>query len=252
MKLYCPHYAGQYFYFPKQEKYVCFFENWQYWSSEVLNMSNQNNSRFLGGKGYYIALGLCACAIGISGYVYSTKNTEAKPASDTPVLATEDMSVSVRKPTETVKPTLPAETTQPVPQKLATCRPVEGEILSEYAAECLSYNETTRDWRTHTGLDIGAAAGTAVAAAADGEVYTVYEDEQMGTTVVIRHEGGYTTKYASLAAETKVVPGETVKMGQTIGTVGTTALMEASLGDHVHFSVTKDDAVIDPEEFFAG
>lgn len=214
-------------------------------------MSNQNNSRFFGGKGYYIALILCACAIGISGYVYSTRNTADEPVSDTPVLASEEMPVSVQKPAETGKPTLPQETTQPAPQKLATCRPLEGEILSEYAAECLSYNETTRDWRTHTGIDIGAEAGTPVAAAADGEVYTVYDDDQMGTTVVIRHEGGYTTKYASLAAETKVVPGETVKMGQTIGSVGTTALMETSLGDHVHFSVTKDDAVIDPEEFFS-
>lgn len=247
-----PPLCGTVFYFLKKEKYVCFFENWQYWSSEVLNMSNQNNSRFFGGKGYYIALVLCACAIGISGYVYSSRNNTSEPVSDTPVLATEDVPTSVRKPTEGVKPALPEETTPAAPQKLTTCRPVEGEILSEYAAECLSYNETTRDWRTHTGVDIGAAAGTAVAAAADGEVYTVYEDDKMGTTVVIRHEGGYTTKYASLAAETNVVPGETVKMGQTIGSVGTTALMEASLGDHVHFSVTKDDTAIDPEEFFAG
>ncbi len=214
-------------------------------------MSNQNNSRFFGGKGYYIALILCVCAIGISGYVYSTRNNASKPASDAPVLASEEVPVSVKQPTEAKPETVPTQTVEPVTEKLATCRPVEGEVLSQYAAECLSYNETTRDWRTHTGIDIGAAPGTAVAAAADGEVYTVYDDEKMGTTVVIRHEGGYTTKYSSLAAETNVVPGETVKMGQTIGCVGTTALMEASLGDHVHFSVTKNDAVMDPEEFFA-
>ncbi len=33
-------------------------------------MSDKNTSRHFGGKGYYIALVLCAVAIGISGYVY--------------------------------------------------------------------------------------------------------------------------------------------------------------------------------------
>ena len=35
-----------------------------------------------------------------------------------------------------------------------------------------------------------------------------------------------------------VTVGQTVTLGQTIGYVGTTALLETSLGDHVHFSVT--------------
>ena len=115
--------------------------------------------------------------------------------------------------------------------------------------EVLSYNQTTRDWRTHNGIDLAAEPGTAVVSAADGEVYTVYEDEQMGTTVVIRHDGGYTTRYCSLDAEVAVSAGQPVSMGQTIGTVGTTALMENALGSHVHFSVTKDDEPVDPMDF---
>ena len=91
--------------------------------------------------------------------------------------------------------------------------------------------------------------GTQVVAAADGEVYTVYEDDTMGTTVVIRHPGGYTTRYCSLAAEVAVSAGQPVTMGQPIGAVGTTALMENALGDHVHFSVMKDDEPVDPMSF---
>jgi len=89
-------------------------------------------------------------------------------------------------------------------------------------------------------------------AAADGQVYTVYEDETMGMTVVIRHENGYTTRYASLAEDVAVEPGQTVALGQKIGTVGQTALMETALGDHLHFSVTLNDKAIDPAEFLAG
>ena len=77
----------------------------------------------------------------------------------------------------------------------------------------------------------------------------VTEDDQMGMTVVIRHEGGYTTRYSSLSADVAVSAGQDVAMGQTIGTVGTTALMENALGDHVHFTVLKNDAPVDPMEF---
>ena len=71
----------------------------------------------------------------------------------------------------------------------------------------------------------------------------------MGHTVVIRHEGGYVTKYSSLAKEVSVAPGDTVTLGQTIGTVGTSALLENAVGEHVHFSVTCDGVAVDPAEF---
>ena len=115
--------------------------------------------------------------------------------------------------------------------------------------DCLVYNDTTRDWRVHNGIDIAAEEGTPVLAAAAGSVYTVYEDETMGMTVVIRHQDGYTTKYASLDQEVKVQPGDEVELGQEIGCVGKSAMLESSLGHHVHFSVSLDGASIDPQEF---
>ena len=124
-------------------------------------------------------------------------------------------------------------------------------MVAVYAMDSLTYNETTRDWRVHNGIDIAAEAGAEVCAAADGEIYTVYEDEQMGMTVVIRHEGGYVTRYASLDAEVAVQPGDTVTAGQTIGLVGNTALMESAIGDHVHFSVTCNGEAVNPADFLA-
>ena len=213
-------------------------------------MSHQKNSR---SSGYSLALILCACAVGAAGILYAaTAGVRRSPAE--PVLATEEpkISAAVPKPSQPdlprPDPEPPAQTT-PAPQTLKICRPLEGELLCGYAEECLAFNETTRDWRTHKGIDIGAQPGAPVAAAADGEVYTVYNDDRMGTTVVIRHPLGYTTKYASLSEEVAVSAGETVTVGQTIGTVGHTALMESALGDHLHFSVTKDDAPMDPAEF---
>ena len=209
-------------------------------------MSDNKFSRFFSGKGYYIALTLCAAAIGIMSYVYySGQEKEAVQTANAPVSIVGTVSL----PTRGTEPSESAEATQPTAGKLSTCAPVEGEVLMPYAMEVLSYNQTTRDWRVHNGVDFAASPGTPVVAAADGQVYTVYEDDQLGMTVVIRHEGGYTTKYASLSADVSVSAGQPVSMGQTIGAVGTTALMENALGDHVHFCVTKDDQSVDPMAF---
>ena len=216
-------------------------------------MSNHNKGRF-GGRGYYIALILCALAIGVWSYVsYEKPGENPEDTLNAPVSATiPDAGAKNIRPGQKQTETEPAESTEatkPTAGKLSVCAPVDGEVISEYAMEALSYNETTRDWRVHNGVDYGAEAGTDVVAAADGEVYTVYEDDQMGFTVVIRHGNGYVTRYASLASDVSVSPGDMVEMGQTIGTVGSTALMENALGDHLHFSVTQNDEPVDPLEF---
>ena len=217
--------------------------------------NNKQTGRGFGSKGYYIALILCATAIGISGYLYyrnvndvtSTQVDTTTPSILAGVTDREDVPAIATQPSGS-DTTLPSSENT-TPKVFKTVAPVEGETVAEYAMDCLSYNQTTRDWRVHNGVDIAAAEGTPVMAAADGTVYTVYDDETMGTTVVIRHEDGYTTKYSCLAQEVMVAAGDTVTMGQQIGCVGTTALLESALDPHVHFSVTCDNEVVDPAEF---
>ena len=222
---------------------------------------NKRTGRSFNGKGYYIALILCAVAIGISGYLYY-QNTQPQEESllvqEEPqeqllldAAGTEALEAIATQPTMTEGTAQPVQpSTQPAQkQPLKTAAPVDGQTLAEYAMDCLSYNETTRDWRVHNGVDIAAQEGTQVLAAAEGTVTRVYEDEILGYTVEIRHEGGYTTRYASLAEDVSVQEGDTVKLGQVIGCVGSTALVETVLGPHVHFSVTCQDAPMDPNDF---
>ena len=218
-------------------------------------MSNRKNTGSFSGKGYYIALILCAAAIGISGYLYYRNANESdpqlqNPTGDVGVLDPTNGDVQVVA-TEPKGETPTPGATDPAKKPMKTGRPVAGEIITGYAMDCLVYNETTRDWRVHNGIDIAAEAGTQVVASADGTVYTAYEDDAMGYTVVIRHENGYVTTYSGLAKELSVEVGDAVKMGQAIGTVGNTALLESALGDHLHFSVTCNDKPMDPEEFFS-
>ena len=223
-------------------------------------MSDNKHSR-RGGKGYYIALILCAAAIGITGYVYYRNANLAQEVSlqetarEIPALIPEVEDVPViatQPPAQTTAPAATETTPAPTEKKvLKTMSPVAGESIFGYSMEALSYNQTTRDWRVHNGVDLAAEAGAEVCAAADGEVYTVYEDDAMGTTVVIRHADGYTTKYASLAENLTVKPGDTVTMGEVIGYASDSAIVESTLGAHVHFGVTCHDEPVDPAEFLA-
>ena len=209
-------------------------------------MSNQKSSG-ANGKGYYIALALCALAIGVSGYLYYQNGSETP--GDVPAIATDGKdTIGATLPNEK-DPTTPTVPTKPKTGLEATASPLAGETLVDYAMDCLTYNPTTRDWRTHDGVDIAAQEGAKVFAAADGTVSSVYSDDAMGMTVVISHADGYVTKYACLSETVSVEPGDKVTMGQTIGTVGQTALMESALGHHLHFGVTCNGKTVDPTDF---
>lgn len=208
----------------------------------------KNFKKVFSGRGYYIALVLCAVAIGITGYLYyrsADKNEPAAPVSAEKPEPTHSVEVAATQP-------VPTEDTQPqatvTTQPIKTRAPLEGEPVAVFAVEMLSFNPTTRDWRTHAGVDIAAEAGTEVGAAADGKVIAAEEDDAMGMTVVLEHAGGYETCYASLG-EVRVKVGDTVTVGQPLGTVGNTALMESAIGDHLHFGVTCGGVPMDPAVF---
>ena len=209
------------------------------------------------GKGYYIALVLCAAAIGITSYV--TRPSKDKQPDTPPLLQAESAetassqqtqaleALATEAPEESPVPSSAPQQTQP--EKLRTAPPLSGSVTTLYAMDSLSYNETTRDWRVHNGVDYGAEAGAPVLAAAEGTVTEVKEDDLLGVTVVLRHAGGYETTYAGLAQMPELAVGQRVTLGQKIGEVGTTALAETALGPHIHFSVTYQDMPMDPADF---
>lgn len=209
------------------------------------------------GKGYYIALVLCAAAIGITSYV--TRPSKDKEPDTPPLLQAESAetassqetqaleALATEAPEESSVPSSAPQQTQP--EKLRTAPPLSGSVTTLYAMDSLSYNETTRDWRVHNGVDYPGELGDPVSAAADGTVISVREDDSLGTTVVLRHTGGYETTYQNLEETVPVQLGDKVVLGQTIGSVGATALTESAIGPHVHFSVAYQDMPMDPADF---
>ena len=204
----------------------------------------------LTGTGLYIALFLGLTALAVAGYwmllpssADKTPTNVTKPPVTTPITA-EPVTPDVPE----VKPEEPAEPVQSVAPRLIVS-PLSGETVAAFSMDELAYSETLADWRTHDGIDIKADAGTQVLAASSGTVLSVADDDLMGTTVVIAHDGGYETTYSNLQSVPTVAPEQYVSAGQVIGAVGTTSLAEASMSPHLHFSVTKDGEIIDPQEF---
>lgn len=227
--------------------------------------------RFLRDNGYYLVIAVCALAIGVSGYFLLRNEAEKEPeALSVPVTThtEKEKSSAPKTPIQSAKPsgstvkdktkevTVPKNEAEevlapaePVPEQRVVAAPVAGETVADYSVASLSYNETTRDWRTHDALDLAAELGSTVRAAESGTVSAVYADDYFGTTVEITHSSGYTTVYANLAADPCVTVGQTVSVGDPIGTVGSSALLEVAQAPHLHFAVRKDGMTVDPAAY---
>ncbi len=96
--------------------------------------------------------------------------------------------------------------------------------------------------RMHEGLDLGAASGAPIAAAAAGTVIYAGWLGGYGNLVVIDHGGGLATAYGHQSS-IAVSVGQEVAQGQVIGYVGSTG---HSTGPHLHFEVRVDGAAVDP------
>jgi murein DD-endopeptidase MepM/ murein hydrolase activator NlpD len=98
--------------------------------------------------------------------------------------------------------------------------------------------------RPHTGVDYGAPSGATVVSVAAGTVVSAGWAGAGGNQVRIRHDGGIETFYMHLSSfAAGVRAGVRVDQGQFIGRVGATG---TATGPHLHFSLRKNDAFVDP------
>lgn len=138
------------------------------------------------------------------------------------------------------------ETKKQTVKELNFQKPVEGEVVREYAKDNLIYSETLKEWVTHMGIDIKADKTTVVKAAEEGTIKSIKNDPRYGLTIVIEHENGFQTVYSNLLTSEFVVENEKVEKGQSIGTVGNTAPFEIADEAHLHFEIVKDGLQVDP------
>ena len=122
--------------------------------------------------------------------------------------------------------------------------PVSGAAITPFSGDMLVKNETLGDWRTHNGIDISAATGTAVTAASNGIVTSVHSDPMWGNVVEVT-SGEVVMTYAGLGDDIAVSVDQQVTAGETLGSVGQIPC-ELSLEPHLHFDVQVNGDYVDP------
>jgi RHS repeat-associated protein len=133
----------------------------------------------------------------------------------------------------------------------------EADKPGEGRGEFGTPRNTSRGPSTHPGIDIQAPVGTPVVAAGDGKVVNQKPNPSAtyGNQVVIDHGAGVYSQSAHLNSRL-VKPGDMVKAGQEIGTVGTTGNTPKSGDSHLHFEVrmgspgprSAGGTVVDPQK----
>lgn len=117
--------------------------------------------------------------------------------------------------------------------------PVSGIITSRFGGR-----ESIRS-SAHRGLDIAAATGTPIKAAASGTVTTSGYSGSYGYVIIISHGNGVETLYAH-CSQLIAKKGQKVSQGQVIAKLGSTG---RSTGPHLHLEVRKNGVIYNPQNY---
>jgi len=105
-------------------------------------------------------------------------------------------------------------------------------------------------WHMHEAIDFAAEAGTEVVCCQDGTVEKIVLGDQLdGNYIKINHGDGVYSIYTYIDVAEGLAVGDSVKRGQTIGTVSEATGAECLLTSHLHFAVEENGALQNPEEF---
>lgn len=156
-----------------------------------------------------------------------TGSQTPEPPSATEPLPDEETTPAAEAPKETpASPDLGETRTEATETRFAM--PVNGKIIRAY--------------QKNEGIDISAAPGATVKAAADGTVAAVTTDTGQVAVIVVRHADNVLTVYAGLDG-VKVAKGDKVKRGQSL------AVIRAGTPSFLRFEVRRGATSVDPLEF---
>ena len=194
--------------------------------------------RFLRGRGFLLLTALCLILIA-GAAIYARTRLIAAPAPESG-----RASAQLAAAAATAAQSTPTPWPSPVPTMQPLSWPVSGrEILRAEAIEPV-WVEALGAYETHPGVDIRADAGENVLAAAEGTVASVQYDPQWGYMVEVQSADGLVARYGNLSKSIPVSPGDLVRRGQGVGTVGASAPSAKRIGSFLHFEAFRGDASV--------
>lgn len=137
------------------------------------------------------------------------------------------------------------------PDVMVFVMPLENaEVLRKYTADTAIKNPTMGYYTTHEAIDFKGTEGQKVMAVYDGTVESISEDKMGTTFLTILHKDNIRSIYASIA-NISVKVGDEVKKGQQIAELGNTMKTEKADGVHLHFEMSVNGELTDPNTFLA-
>lgn len=123
--------------------------------------------------------------------------------------------------------------------------PVNGEVVIDYSMDATTYFPTLDQYKYNPSLVMRAAVGDPVQAAANGQVVSISETVETGTTLTMDMGNGYQAVYGQLK-DVAVQEGQTVEAGTIIGYVNDPTRYYVEEGANLYFAMTKDGEPVDP------
>ncbi|SME90741.1 M23 family metallopeptidase [Pseudobacteriovorax antillogorgiicola] len=125
---------------------------------------------------------------------------------------------------------------------IPSATPVDGWITSGFGPRISPF---TGQKTMHKGIDVAAPMGTPIYAPADGVVIFSGAKAGFGNFIMIAHGYGVVSRFGH-NAQNMVQPGQKVKRGDQIATVGMTG---RSTGPHLHYEILVNGRYSDPKKF---
>lgn len=128
--------------------------------------------------------------------------------------------------------------------------PIEGNVILNYSMDQTIYFSTLDQYKYNPALIISGEVGAEVLSAAGGEVISIQEDVQTGTTVTVNLGDGYEAVYGQLK-DVCVAQGDHMQQGDLLGYLNEPTKYYSVEGCNLYFQLLKDGEPVNPMEYLA-
>lgn len=122
--------------------------------------------------------------------------------------------------------------------------PIEGKIILNYSMDKSVYFSTLGQYKCNPAIIFSGAKGDKVVSACDCKITDVSRNDETGLTVTAT-SGNYEFVYGQLA-NLKVAKGDTIKEGDTIGTLAEPSKYYTKEGCNLYFQILEDGESVNP------
>ena len=126
--------------------------------------------------------------------------------------------------------------------------PVEGDVISSFSMNGTVYFPTLDQYKYNPAMLIRSDVNTPVLAAADGVVFEVSSNEEIGEYVRVALGNEYELVYGQLKA-IEMAEGEMVTKGQVLGYVSEPTKYYTVEGNHLYLKMTEGQEALDPLDY---